>query len=308
MNLMKVAKTFPDAKAATRFLEQMRWPDGVTCVSCESSEVARVSSPTSKQRDREIFQCRKCRVQFTATSGTIFHDSHIGLDKWFMAIALITDARKGISARQLQRHLGLGSYRSAWHLYQRIRKAMAETEPEPLKGTVEVDETYIGGKRKGKGVWYGWQNKETVMGAIERGGEIRLAHVRDAKVRTVQEFVGGNVGPDTERVMTDQASVYPYALAPKFTDKHHTVNHHAKEYVRGDIYTNTVENAFSLLKRGIIGNYHQVSTKHLHRYLSEFEYRFNRRQSAGMFEETIQRMGSGEPLPYKQLISETEPF
>ncbi len=170
-------------------------------------------------------------------------------------------------------------------------------------GTIEIDETYIGGKQRGKGVGYGKRQKQTVLGAVERGGEIRFRHVADGKVSTVRGFISAHISPHAENVYTDQAAAYPFALAPEFIDRHQTVNHIAREYVRGDVYTNSIESAFSLLKRGMIGQYHKLSGKHLHRYLREFEYRFNRRNDADPFIETVRRLCGFKPLRFAELTS-----
>ncbi len=313
MNLIDVSKTFPDHKAAARFLEVMRWPEGVRCLACESDQVTRVFSPTKKQPMREIFSCRECRLQFTVTTGTIFEGSHLGLDKWFMAIAMIVDAKKGVSALQLQQHLGIGSYRTAWFMYHRIRKAMEEGD-FLLSGTVEMDETYIGGKtirRKDRGNRWN-KPKDMVIGAIERGGKLKLKHVGQgvyAKASHVKEIAKKHISRDVERIMTDESPIYPIAFDGFIASKHETIRHKT-EYVRGDVHTNTIESAFSLLKRGLIGSYHRVSIKHLHRYLSEFEYRFNRRKEADRFEQTLSRMANVSRMQYKELTSEpvAEPF
>ena len=216
----------------------------------------------------------------------------------FHAIAIMLNAKKGISAKQLQRDLGIGGYKTAWYLNHRIREAMRENDGNLLGGTVEIDETYVGGKQQGKGVRYGKRQKETVMGAVQRGGELRLQHVPNAKATTIREFVSENISPEADHVMTDEAAAYPFALRPEFIDRHYTVNHIAGEYVKGDIWTNSIESAFSLLKRGIIGQFHKVSIKHLHRYCSEFAYRFNCRQSADPFIDTVRRLCGIKPLTF----------
>ena len=287
MNLIDVVKTFQTEDDALQFLEQMRWPDGVVrCTTCGNDKISRITrkSPSKNKRTR-IYQCleKTCKAQFSATSGTIYGDSPLPLTTWFKAIALVVDAKKGMSAMQLQRHMGIKSYKTAWYLCHRIRAAMAQPG-SPLSGTVEIDETYIGGKIRGKGQAAGMKNKLVVMGAVERGGELRLRHVDDDSALTFRNFIAEHVGPETKRIMTDQHKSYPPALKslkamkPQFFVTHETVNHIAKEWVRGDVTTNGIESAFSLLKRGIIGSFHKVSIKHLHRYLSEFETRSNIRK------------------------------
>ena len=172
MNLIDIHKTFKTDDECLEYLAKLRWPDGVRCVTCGCDKVSQYLSPTKKQPGRKIYQCQEptCQQQFTATAGTIFHDTHLPLTKWFMALSIIVDAKKGISAKQLQRHLNTG-YKTAWYLAHRIRKAMEETDRPFLSGTVEIDETYIGGKAKIKDRY---KNKEVVIGLRERGGPLRF--------------------------------------------------------------------------------------------------------------------------------------
>ena len=173
---------------------------------------------------------------------------------------------------------------------------MQESNPEPLGGIVEIDEIYVGGRVRGKGQREASRQKQVVMGAVQRRGEIRFQHVPGANVGTFRDFITANVGDDVDRVMTDQHKAYAGALAPKFTDRHETVNHIIGEYVRGDVYTNSIESAFSSLTRGVIGQFHKLSGKHLHRYLREFEYRFNRRHDDDVFIQTVRRLCGFKPL------------
>ena len=311
MNLIDIQKTFKTDDDALEYLAQLRWPDGVRCVTCGTAKVKQYVSPTKKQPNRKVYQCSEatCQQQFTATAGTIFHDTHLPLTKWFAALALITDAKKGISAAQLQRHLGT-SYKAAWYLAHRIRKAMEETG-SPLTGTVEIDETYVGGKsiRRSNRGNRRYEMKDAVVGLIERGGRLRFRHIGkgSATAARVKPVVDANVSPDVERVITDEATIYPFVFKDSFADRHETVCHKA-EYVHGiDTHTNTIESAFSLLKRGIMGSFHQISIKHLPRYLGEFEYRFNRRQERSMFEETLARMARVKPMPFATLTADPEP-
>jgi hypothetical protein len=263
----------------------------------------------SKNKRAQVYQCLEptCKQQFSVTSGTIFHDSRIPLSKWFMAISLVMDAKKGISAKQLQQHLGLGSYQTAWHMTHRIREAMVDNSGSLLKGTVEVDETYIGGKAKRRG----GQKKtraekfDMVMGFRERGGRVRFAHIPDNKKETIRKAVSANVHPQAKNIYTDSAAVYDFAFHPLLKKRHKMVNHTIEWIVPGtDVHTNTVESAFSLLKRGLIGSFHRVSIKHLHRYLSEFEHRFNERKNGQRFEDLVSRTAQTSPLPYQKLIAE----
>src|ERR1019366_6764536 len=310
VSISEVSAKFGTDEQCFKYIEQMRWPDGVVrCPTCGDKNVSEVTRQAdSKNRRLWFYTClnRDCLQQFSPTSGTLFADTHLPLIVWFHAIALMLNAKKGISAKQLQRDLGIGGYKTAWYLNHRIREAMRENDGNLLGGTVEIDETYIGGKQKGKGVYYGKKQKQTVMGAIQRGGEVRLRHVPDGKKITVKGFISEHVSNDADRIMTDQAAVYPYALAPEFSDRHETVNHIIGEYVRGDVYTNSIESAFSLLERAIIGSFHKVSAKHLHRYCSEFEYRYNARKDADRFTKTLARMAATPIMPYRELIVERD--
>lgn len=271
MNLLDVYKELNTEDKCLAFLEHMRWPDGVKCLSCESSRLTRITSngKTNKKTgrtgpDRKLYQCNDCRFQFTATTGTVYHDTHLPLSKWFLAIALITESRKGISANQLARALGV-QYRTAWYLAHRIRKAMVEANPPKLTGTVEVDETYVGGKQRGN---YRKQlNKEVVMGIRERGGDLRLIHIESPTAKNLGEQIKEHIDPKVKMVVTDEWQAYPSAMisAGILGSKHETIRHRDKIYVRGEVHTNTVESAFSLFKRGIVGAFHKVSLKHLDR-------------------------------------------
>ncbi len=280
MNLIDVVKTFQTEDDALQFLEQMRWPDGVVrCTTCGNDKISRITRKTpSKNKRTRIYQCleKTCKSQFSATSGTIYGDSHLPLKTWFMAIALVVDAKKGLSAKQLQTHLGIGSYKTAWYLCHRIREAMKDLFPTKLSGTVEVDETYIGGKSKRrhrKPATQRGTKKDMVIGMRERGGRVRFFHVPNAKKETVKALLDRHIAVETKRIVTDSAVVYDFAMDRDFQKKHRSVNH-SIEWVKAEdveIHTNTIESGFSLLKRGIIGSFHRVSIKHLHRYLSEFE-------------------------------------
>ena len=310
MNLLDIYKELNTEEKCLTFLEHMRWPDGVKCLSCESLRISRITAKGKLNKktgrrspDRELYQCNDCRFQFTATTGTVYHDTHLPLSKWFLAIALITESKKGISACQLQRALGV-NYRTAWYLAHRIRKAMVEANPPKLTGTMEIDETYIGGKQHNN--WRKLRNKEVVMGIRERGGDLRLIHIENNTAKDLAEPIKEHVSPDVKRVITDELPAYipAFISAGIKGDKHDTIRHRDKIYVQGDVYTNTVESAFSLFKRGLTGAFHKVSLKHLQRYLNEFSYRFNNRKAANLFGMTVRRMALAGNLPYAKLIEE----
>jgi transposase-like protein len=277
------------------YLEGVRWPGGVKCPRCESDKISRIAK-------RRQFDCDSCRYQFSVRVGTLFHDSKLPLWKWFLAVYLMGESRKGISANQMKRTLGV-SYKTAWYLCHRIRSAMQDEGAALLSGTVEIDETYVGGKAHGRGQGYK-QNKTMVVGAIERGGNIRLQAVVEKKGlnKTIaREFVEKYVADDAEFIYTDESTGYP-----DFTDwdtKHRRVEHGRHEYVRGDVHTNTVESAWSLFDRAVIGSYHKLSVKHLPAYLDEFAFRFNNRENPFLFRDTILKLVAGDTLTYKELVN-----
>ncbi len=315
MNIREANIKFETDEQCLQYIQQMRWPNGVVrCPVCGNDKIQKVERKSeSKNRRAWFYLCleKTCHHQFSPTTGTLFADTHLPLIVWFQAITLILNAKKGISAKQLQRDLGIGGYKTAWYLYHRIREAMAEGVLPLLGGIVEIDETYVGGKQKGKGVRYGKRQKQTVIGMRERGGELRFVHTPDAKAATVKDVVAVRIHPAVDLVMTDESNIYP-AVLRGITDQHKVVNHIAGEYVRGIAHTNTIENAFSLFKRGIIGNFHKVSIKHLFRYLNEFQYRFNRTRQLpkgspkppDAFIETVRRLCQFAPLRFEALTSE----
>lgn len=298
MNLIEVTKEFGTEEACLNYLEALRWPDGVECVHCRSKKVSKITrKKTTKNKRTKLYQCLSCKAQFSATSGTIFNDSHLPLSKWFMAIALMLNAKKGLSACQLQRDLGIGSYRTAWYLAHRIRKAMEQGDLPQFTGTVEVDETYIGGRydrRRKRGPW----EKQGVMGFIERGGRIEAYPIPTASKTVLVGKIKDRIAPNAELVVTDELVAYKSVA----NSHRHAVINHIREYVRGNIHTNTIENFWSLFKRGVIGSFHRVSTKHLERYLAEFTYRFNNRELAEIFAVTLAGLLGEDAMPYRTLV------
>jgi hypothetical protein len=312
MNLIDVTQQFGTDEQCLAYLEAMRWPDGVRCPTCGNNRISRIERKSDTKNVRKsLYQCLEptCKQQFSATSGTIFNDSHLSLNKWFMALAIVVDAKKGMSANQLKEHLGIGSYRTAWYMAHRIRKAMEDNGGAGLKGIVEVDETYIGGKSKRRGGTARNQKPrnekfDMVISMRERKGRVKLVHIPDGKAASIASAVDKHIDPKVKRIITDAAAVYNFALHHRFRPKHQSVNHSIQWIVPGtDIHTNTVESSFSLLKRGLIGSFHRVSIKHLHRYLSEFEFRFNVRKANDRFSDTLRRMLGIPPMPYVELIA-----
>jgi transposase-like protein len=302
MNLFSLAKAFPDEQSALDYWISIRWPNGVLCVSCGHSKAYKIVTPNKSGHKVTIFECAKCFTHFSPTAGTLFHDSHLPLQKWFAAIALMVEAKKGISANQLKRHIGV-TYKTAWYLCHRIRKAMAEPEIEPLGGQgqiVEIDETFIGGSIKGGGK-DGKQSKIKVLGIAERNGRVHLQRIANLRNETLKPVIDARVSANASKIVTDGSHGYK-SLVPK--DKHIAGNHF-QEIKQGTKITNRpIEGAFSLFKRGVIGQYHQLGVEHIDAYLSEFSWRFNRRgNQAGMFGMVLDNLAANKPMPYKQLIA-----
>jgi transposase-like protein len=295
--LLEVLRTFGDDAKCREYLEALRWPDKVTCPRCQSVKTSRVY-------DRKQFDCDSCRYQFSVLAGTVFQDTKLPLPTWFATTYLMCESRKGISANQVKRMIG-GSYKTSWYLCHRIRAAMKEANPEPLSGTVEMDETFIGGKVRGRGWTAGWDNKEVVFGIKQRGGELRFFHAEDCKSGTLATYIKEHVSGDVDVIMTDEMMGYPMALkrAGHSVAKHRTIKHKDHIYVNGDITTNGIESAFSLLKRGILGSWHKISAKHLSAYLDEMTFRFNNRTNPYLFRDTMQKLIEAPVLEYKNLIA-----
>ncbi len=301
MNLVKLVEQYGDEDRARACLERLRWPEGVRCPRCDSAKISRVTK-------RHQFDCDSCRYQFSVTAGTVFHDSHLPLWKWFLATYLMVESKKGISANQLKRTLAV-SYKTAWYLCHRIRSAMDEACPDLLVGVVEVDETYIGGRAKNmhkdvrarRITGRGGIDKMMVLGAIERGGKVRLRFEQRTPTGTViRDFLDVTVADEAEAIYTDKARAYE-GIEDEDT-RHGSVDHAAMEWVRGEVGTNAIESAWSLLKRSIIGSYHQLSAKHLQAYVDEFSFRFNNRENPYLFRDTLRKLIEGETLTYNALV------
>lgn len=298
MTLVDVINLFDTDTKCRELLVRLRWPNGPECLRCHGP-VAELAT------EKQLFYCKSCDYQFTVTAGTIFNDSHLPLQKWFLATLLLCESRKGHSANQMKRELGV-SYKTAWYLCHRIRAAMKETEKPMLDGTVEMDETFVGGKLRGYG--QGWRKegtdrrKEVVIGIRQRDGELRFFHAADAKSGTLAKYIQENISTDVDVLITDEWQAYKGAVGDL---RHERVNHSQKEYVRvgTDIHTNTVENAFSLLKRGIMGTWHKISAKHLAAYLDEMTFRFNRRKSHTLFLDTLRHMVTAPVLTFETLTT-----
>jgi transposase-like protein len=294
LNLGTLVNRYGTSEKCRELLCRLRWPNGAHCPRCNDSAI-------ELETDKQLFYCKRCDYQFTVTAGTIFNDSHLPLEKWFMATLLLCEAKKGISACQIQRTLGI-SYKTAWYLCHRIRAAMKEATKSKLTGTVEMDETYIGGRSIGKGHAAKNDNKEIVIGIRQRNGDLRLVHANDVKAGTLAQYIRENVKSDVDVIITDDFASYPHA-AKIAGVPHRSINHSGHVYVMGEIHTNTVESAFSLLKRGIVGTWHRISPKHLASYLEEMEFRFNRRKRADLFIDTLRHMVTAPALTFRRLTA-----
>ncbi len=286
LTLTELSQLYGDDDKARTKLEQLRWSDGAECPQCESMDVYRLIPKTeSKTAGRKgLWKCATCRKQFTVTVGTIFEGSRIPLGKWLMAIHKICSSKKGISALQLSRELEL-TYKTAWFMTHRIRYGMSQ-EPmrSKLTGTVEADETYIGGKsknmhpkeRKRRIAGSGSHDQAPVVTLVERGGRVKTHHMEHVTAVNIKRVLRECISPNNAFLMSDEAPVYKGAKHMLLG--HESVNHSANEYVRGIAHVNTAESVHALLKRGVMGTYHHWSKKHLHRYLAEFDFRWNHRK------------------------------
>ena len=294
LNLIQLIQRFHSEDACREYLEELRWPGKLACLRCGSTSVSRIHT-------RDQLDCNLCRYRFSVTTGTIFHDTHLPLWKWFLAVYTIIESKKGVSSNQLKRELGV-SYKTAWYLSHRIRNAMAQAREDnkPFDGIIEMDETFVGGKTEGKGRGYKG-NKVLVVGVVQGGGEIVLRVADDRTRKTLHEIVLRQTDPKAKAIFTDEWPAYR-GIGDADT-RHETVNHSQDEYVRGEVRINSAENVWSLLKRSIIGAFHHVSVKHLDAYLDELEWRFSNRENPFMFRDTMRELVKAENLEYKELTA-----
>lgn len=274
---------FQDPDSAREYLEALRWPNGVICPHCGNADDARIYkvTPSAQKKIRAgLYKCQECKQQFTVTVGTLFEDSKVALNKWLQAGYLMATSKKGISAKQLERMLGV-TYKTAWFMAHRIREAMTTNGGGLLGGSgspVEVDEAYWGNTGKQRKGARGYAHKMKVVSLVERDGQKRSFHVANVNQKTVGPILREQIARNA-RIMTDETSVYD-KIGREFAG-HHKVNHSAGEYSRGEVTTNTVESSFAILKRGLYGTFHSVSEKHLQRYATEFDFRWNHRAKLG---------------------------
>jgi transposase-like protein len=295
---------FTDENQARIYLESIRWPNGVVCPHCGSDEqhynlIGKENS--DKPVRKGVWKCKKCRKQFSVTVGTVFEKSHISLNKWLLATFLICSSKKGMNSHQLHRMLDV-TYKTALFMSHRIRYAMDDKKVK-LSGIVEVDETYVGGKEKNKhfdkklNAGRGGVGKIPVFALVERNGNVMSMPVQIVTGANLKSIIRQNVEP-TATIMTDDFLSYR-GLGKDFSS-HQVVNHGKREYVKGNAHTNTIEGYFSILKRGITGVYHHVGEQHLHRYLSEFDFRYNGRKINDDERSTLALRGiEGKRLMYR---------
>lgn len=276
MNIISIYRQFPTHEACLRHLEMIRWGDTPQCPYCKSQK----STPLPKEYRHH---CNNCNTSYSVTVNTIFHKTKADLQKWFLALSLILNAKKGISARQLARDIEVNK-NTAWYMGMRIREAMLQ-DRKMLSGIVEMDETYVGGKKR-KGSKQGRGTSKTpVVGMVERGGYVTASKVDNVTAKTLSRLVRENVDLDASTMITDQFT--GYAKLKTFVD-HKSINHSIAWGI-GNTHTNTIEGFWSLLKRGIMGQYHQVSARHLQKYVNEFCYRYNHRKNPDVFDFTLQK-------------------
>ena len=299
LTLDNILTTFATDESARAFLETWLWPAGPVCPRCQGRDPIRVYRMMGKSARPGLHNCKDCRRQFTVTVGTIFEDSHIPIRKWIIAWYLLCASKKGVSSLQLQRTLGLGSYRTALFMTHRIRHALKDTVyPDKLGGTLEADETYVGGKARGKGRGY-TGNKMPVFALLERDGRVRAQPIPMVTAKTLKAALLENA-ETTATLNTDQLPAYRQA-GQSFA-AHNVVNHSAGEYARGDATTNSAESFFALFKRGVHGTFHSISKQHLHLYLNEFSFRWDHRKvTDGERTVAALKKAPGKRLTYKAI-------
>jgi transposase-like protein len=284
MTIPQFEKMFPNEDACCAYLVSHRWPDGVHCPRCGSVKVYALQTMAFK------WECMDCGVstsyRFSVIAGTIFENTNKPLRDWFRVIHTMLTSKKGVSALQIQRVMGFGSYRTAWHMCHRVRAGLADEQFKQLMGIVEADETYVGGKshnrHKGERGGPGTSGKIAVAGVVQRKGNVVARVVANTDTVTIENFLRAALSTDVSLIATDEHSAYRN-LHKSADFQHGVVRHSADEYVVGVIHTNTIEGFWSLIKRRIVGTFHKVSAKYLPLYVAEFEFRYNNRENADIF-------------------------
>lgn len=305
LDLSKLAKYFSDEDSARELLEKMRWNGVPTCPHCGGVDPYKLTARADSKKPvrKGVYKCKACRKQFTVTVGTVFEDSRIAISKWLLGIHLMSSSKKGMSAHQIHRMLGI-SYKAAWFMMHRLRYAMtAGPLSDLMGGVVEMDETYVGARKKRgakRGVPGPGSHKTPVVALVERGtGRVRAMPMMRVTADNLTREMERHVKPSAT-MMTDEHPVY-IPVMESTGNRHHTVQHSKDEYVRGNVHSNTVEGFFSLLKRGINGTFHHVSRGHLNRYCDEFAFRYeNRKATDGQRAGMLVTGAEGKRLTYKQ--------
>jgi len=286
MTLKQLMETFHTEESCRTYIFEHRWPNGVTCPRCANENIYKLK----REGHWQCAKCSKTGYRFSLLTGTVMENTKYPLTTWFQVLYTMLNSKKGVSALQIHRQIGSGSYQTAWYLCHRLRAAMQDQDFCKLMGIVEVDETYLGGKDRNRHMSKrihktGTSAKTPVLGAISRKGNVVCQMIESADTATLTKFVRKAVSDKVDLVATDEHSGYRHLAELGY--KHGTVNHRSHEYVRGNVHTANIDNFWSLLKRGILGTYHNVSKAYLPLYLAEFQFRYNNRKNVDIFGDAV---------------------